>query len=108
MLLGYAATVTLIALALLLSAAPLARRGPWGILSWLLSALVNESPSLGLAYLLLSTLPAFTNGEWREPGVRLWFAVGCAGFVVTPLLLRRAAQARRVLQHALADGLGPN
>jgi acetyl esterase/lipase len=105
---GYAVTVILITLGLLLSAAPAARRGPGGVISWFLSALANESPSLLFAYLLASTLPALVGGDVWQQGVGPWFAVGCAGFLVAPVLMARSVRARGVLRHALDEGLGPN
>jgi hypothetical protein len=103
---GYAATVLIVTLGMLLAAVPLARSGPAGMVSWVLSDLVNESPSLGFGYLLLATLPLIAAGDLGKPGMLAWFLVGCASFVVTPMLLRRSAQAREVLCGALDDGLG--
>lgn len=104
---GYAATVLIVTLGMLLAAVPLARSGPFGIVSWVLSDLVNESPSLGFGYLMLATVPLIAGGDLGRPAMLAWFLVGCASFLLTPVLLSRSAEAREVLREALDHGLRP-
>ncbi|GAA2153869.1 acetyl esterase/lipase [Humibacillus xanthopallidus] len=103
---GYVATVVIVTAGMLLSIAPLARSGAWGTASWLLSALVNESPSLGFVYLCLATTPALFSDEPPGPEVVAWFLLGCASFLGAPVLLSRSFRARDVLDRALGEALG--
>lgn len=102
---GYAATAVLVTVAMLVSFRPLARSGRLGIVSWLLSDLVNESPFLGMSYLLLSTVPALVSRGFLAVDVAPWFLLGCASFAVTPALISRSMAARATLQRALDESL---
>lgn len=103
---GYAVTVLIVTSGMLLSLVPLARSGFWGIVSWLLSDLFNESPFLAACYLCLATAPALLSDGPLGPDVLTWFSLGCASLLGTPVLLRRSARAGAVLDRALEDGLG--
>lgn len=107
-MIGYAVTVLIVVAGLLLSARPLARTGPLGAVSWLLSELVNESPSLALAYLLACAIPALVSGDFLTSGAVWWCAAGCASLAITPLLVRRSRQARPTLTRALDEAFGPD
>ena len=96
---GYAVTIAIIALGLVLGAYPIRRPGSAGILSWLLSAVPNESPFLAFAYLLVSSAPLIFDRPSLPSLVCL--GVGVASFVTTPVLIRRALAARDVLTTAL-------
>lgn len=64
---GYAITLGMCVAGLLLSVAPLGRRGWRGVLSWFISAIPNESPFLAVYWVAASTLLASSAGDIREP-----------------------------------------
>jgi acetyl esterase/lipase len=99
---GFLITLGLIALAMAASLWPPARSGPVGLATWLVSAIVNESPFLAFYYVLASTLLAGLHGA------RLWVALGLAAapFVGTPVLVRRSLRAAPAIEEALERDLG--
>ena len=103
---GYPITVGVVAAGMLLALAPLRRFGALGTLSGLLRAFINESPFVGMYWVLAATLLAFSEGDLDTPVA--WAALGLAGvsFVGTPFLVRRSLRARTVVDHALDKGLG--
>jgi acetyl esterase/lipase len=103
---GYVATMVLVTVAMVLSAVPLRRPRPVGVFTWLVTDLANESPSLAFGYLLLCSFPALVESDGRAAALP-WFALACASFLLTPVLVHRAALARPVLEKALGEALGP-
>lgn len=104
---GYLVTIGVISAGMLASLVPFARSGGLGTLSWLLSAVVNESPSVAVYWLLLVTLLAAVQGDMTGPAAWVAFGVGCASLAAAPVLIARALRGREVLDRALHDGLGP-
>ena len=104
---GYAITVGLYTAALLLSVAPLGRRGWRGVVSWFISAIPNESPFLAVYWVAVSTLLAFQQGA--SPGSAWWLvaAFAAVSLLTAPVIVKRSLTARAVIERALADGLGP-
>lgn len=103
---GYAVTTTLVAVAMVVAVRPLAHSGFLGVVSWLVSDLVVESPFLGMSYLLVASLPAVVAGTLFTTAVVPWLLVAGASFVVTPVLLSRSLAAGAVLQHAGERAMG--
>lgn len=104
---GYLITVGLFAVGTLLALAPLRRSRRLGTYSWILSAVVNESPFVGLYWVLAATLLAFMQGDLDSPVAWGAFGLGCLSFAATPVLMRRALCADAVVRDALDEGLGP-
>jgi acetyl esterase/lipase len=84
---------------------PPARSGLPGLATWLVSAVVNESPFLAFYWMGLSMLLAFSNFH----GAQVWIAVGLAAapFLGTPVLVRRSLRAAPAIEQALDRDLGP-
>jgi acetyl esterase/lipase len=104
---GYLITMGLVAAGMLLALVPLRRSGGLGTLSWVLSAVVNESPFVGLYWVLAATLLAVTQGDLDAPGAWIAFGLACASFAGAPVLVLRSLRARAAIDSALDDGLGP-
>jgi acetyl esterase/lipase len=104
---GYLLTMGLVVAAILLALRP-PRRPRWlGIVGWMLSAFVNESPFLGLYWMLVATLLAFTQGDLVTPIAWAAFGLSLVSFVVgVPILIGRSMQTRRVLDEAFDRALG--
>ena len=103
---GYLITVGLVAAGMLLAVVPLRRPGTPGIVSWGLSAVVNESPFVAFYYVVAATLLALGQGDLGTP-------VGLAGLAVAgltaigfPIIVRRGFLARPAVERALDTGLG--
>lgn len=105
---GYLVTVGVISVGMVVSLVPLARTGRLGTLSWLFSAVVNESPFVAVYWLLLVTLLAFVQGDLVGAPAWVAFGVGCASLAVSPVLIARALRGREAMSHALDEGLGPD
>ena len=104
---GFLITAGLVALGMAVSLWPPARSGVLGLLTWLLSAIPNESPFLALYWLGASTLLALSQGEFH--GAWVWAAVGiaAASFAGAPVLIRRSLRAAPAIEQALDDAIGP-
>lgn len=105
---GYLITVGVIAVGMTVALVPLRRSGRLGILSWMLSMVIAESPFLALYLLLAITVQ--TEVE-NHPNTRdMFIALGLCGtgLAATIALSRRALRARAVVERALDDGLGPS
>ena len=89
-----------------MSARPPYRARLGGVLTWLLSALPNESPSLAFYWLGASTWLAFAQGDLH--GAAVWVAIGLAtaSFAGTPILIRRSLRAGAAIEHAFDRSLG--
>ena len=102
---GFLITAALVVLGLAASLWPPARSGPLGMLTWFVSAIVNESPFLAFYYLAISTLLASSNfhGAW------VWVAVGLTStpFLSMPVLVRRSLRAAPAIEQALDRDFGP-
>lgn len=103
---GYLTAVALVTIGTLLAVRPLRRSGRLGILTWLLSAMVNESPFIGLYWILAVSLLAFAQGDLNSPVAWTAFVVGCASFATAPVLLRRSRRAAGALDAAFDGTLG--
>jgi acetyl esterase/lipase len=104
---GFLITAGLVACGLLAAARPPYRSGLGGVLTWIVSALPNESPFLVFFWMGVSTWLAFAQGDLH--GAAGWVAVGVAlaSFAVTPALIRRSLRAGAALEQALDRSLGP-
>jgi acetyl esterase/lipase len=73
--------------------------------TWLVSAIVNESPFLAFYYMAVSALLVFSQFH----GAQVWVAVGLAiaPFLGTPVLVRRSLRAAPAIEQALDRDLGP-
>jgi acetyl esterase/lipase len=104
---GFLITVGLVALAMAASLWPPSRSGLLGLVTWFVSAIVNESPFLAFYYIAASTLLAFSPAHFH--GARVWVALGLAAapFLGTPVLVRRSLRAGPSIEQALDRDLGP-
>jgi acetyl esterase/lipase len=103
---GYLITMGLVAVGMLLALVPLRRSAGLGTLSWFLSAVVNESPFVGLYWALAATLLAVTHGDLDAPAAWIAFGLACASFAGAPVLVLRSLRARAAVDNALDEGLG--
>ena len=103
---GYLVTVGVVAAGLLLALAPLRRSRGLGVLSWLLSAVVNESPFVALYWVLAATLLAYAQGDLDSPAAWAAFGLACVSFASAPVLVRRSLRADAAVGRALDEGLG--
>ncbi len=103
---GYLITMGLVAAGMLLALAPLRRSGGLGTLSWFLSAVVNESPFVGLWWALAATLLAITQGALDAPAAWAAVGLGCVSFAAAPVLVTRSLRTRAAVDGALDEGLG--
>lgn len=103
---GYLITVGLVAAGVLLAIAPLRRSGSRGTVSFLLSAVVNESPFIAVYYVAAATLLALGQGDLDSP--LGWAGLALAGLstIGFPIIIRRALRARPAVDRALEAGLG--
>lgn len=97
---GYLITVAIIAAALLLSVAPLARSGVLGLVSWILSAVVNESPLLALYWMALVTALAALSGDLVGSVAWIPVLLAIVSVSVAAVVVRRA---RPALDKAFGD-----
>ncbi len=104
---GFLIGAGLIAVGMAMSLWPRSRSGPLGVVTWIVSAIPNESPFLAFYAILASTL--FTLSQGNLHGAPVWVALGvvAATFAGIPLLVRRALRAAPALESALDRGLGP-
>jgi acetyl esterase/lipase len=104
---GYLITMGVAAAGMVLALRPLARSGAMGTLSWFLSAMVNESPFVGIYWVLTASVLAMIQGDLDTPVA--WVAAGLTGatFAGTPVLIRRSLRGRLAVEQALDEGLGP-
>jgi acetyl esterase/lipase len=86
---------------------PPARSGLLGLVTWLVTAITNESPFLAFYALALAVLLAFLQGDLH--GVPVWVALGiaAAAFAGTPVLVRRSMRAGPAIEQAFDRVLGP-
>ena len=104
---GFLITGALVAIGMAVSLWPPSRSGLGGLLTWLISAVPNESPFLAFYWLGASTLLAFSQGNLRGVGVWVAVAIAVASFAGTPVLIRRSLRAAPAIERALDRGLGP-
>jgi acetyl esterase/lipase len=104
---GFLITVGLVALGMAVSLRPPSRRGLGGLLTWLVSAIPNESPCLAFYWLGASTLLTFSQGNLHGAGVWIPPALAAASFLATPVLIRRSLRAAQAIEQALNRDLGP-
>jgi acetyl esterase/lipase len=104
---GFLITAGLVALGMAASLWPPARSGLLGLVTWLVSAIANESPFLAFYWMGASTWLASSQRDFHGTGV--WVAVGlaAASFAGTPVLVRRSLRAAPAIEQALDRGLGP-
>lgn len=104
---GFMFTALLVASGMAMAARPLSRSGLGGVVTWIVSALPNESPFLAFYWASVSTWLAFSQGNLHGPGA--WTAVGLAlaSFALTPVITRRGLRAGPAIEGALDEGLGP-
>ncbi|WGX95028.1 alpha/beta hydrolase [Nocardioides sp. L-11A] len=103
---GYLIPVLFVGSVTLLAIRPVRRPESLGLVSFLLTLLINEVPIVGLYLLLPATALAFAQGDIGTPGGRA--VLGLAVLVVVGLatIARRAMLAGPVVERALAEGLG--
>ena len=104
---GFLITAALVGIGMAVSLWPPARSGLLGLLTWLVSAIPNESPFLAFYWLGASTLLAVSQGDLH--GVWVWTAVGlaAASFAGAPVLIRRSLRAAPAIEQALDRAIGP-
>ena len=103
---GYLITVALVAMGVLFAVAPLRRSGSPGIVSWFLSAVVNESPFVAFYYVLAATLLALGQGDLGTPLGRVGLALAGVTTIGFPIIVRRGLRAGPAVDRALDTGLG--
>ncbi len=103
---GFLITAGLVALGMLSSLRPLSRSGVLGVITWLLSALPNESPFLALYWMGVSAWLAASEHHLHGTGVWATVALVACAFAATPVLLRRALRARTAIELAFDRSLG--
>jgi acetyl esterase/lipase len=98
---GFLITGMLVIIGLAVSVWPPSRAGLVGLVTWLVSAIPNESPFLAFYWLGASTLLAYSQGDLRGAGI--WAALGLAAapLVAAPVLVRRSLRAAPTLEQAL-------
>jgi acetyl esterase/lipase len=104
---GFLITVGLVAFGMAASLWPPSRSGMGGLLTWLISAIPNESPFLACYWLGASALLAFAQGNLHGAGTWIPVALAAATFAGTPVLVRRSLLAAPAIEHALDRDLGP-
>jgi acetyl esterase/lipase len=104
---GFVITLGLVAFGMWVSLWPPSRSGLGGLITWVISAIPNESPFLALYWLAASTWLASSQDNLHGTGV--WVAVGlaAASFAGTPVLVRRSLRAAAAIEQALDRGIGP-
>ena len=103
---GYLVAVGVTAVGLVLAVWPLSRSGRLGILSWLVSAVPNESPFVAVYWLVATTLLALAQGDLGSPLGRAGLALACvAALVASPVVVSRSLRARAAVDRALAGSL---
>ena len=104
---GFMITAGLVGLGMAVSLWPPARSGLLGLLTWLVSAIPNESPFLALYWIGASTLLALSQDDFH--GAWVWAAVGlaAASFAGAPVLIRRSLRAAPAIEQALDNAIGP-
>ncbi|MGH3011004.1 MAG: alpha/beta hydrolase [Gaiellaceae bacterium] len=103
---GYVISVGVMAAGLLFALAPLRRSGSPGIVSWLFSAVVNESPFVAFYYLAAATLLAFAQDDLATPLGWVGLALVGLSMIGFPIIVRRTLRARPAVARALDSGLG--
>lgn len=103
---GYLIAVGLVAVATLLALAPIRRPPALGRLNWVLSFLINELPFVAIAWLVVDTALAFSQGDVDSSAG--WAVFGLAGLAASGLAVVawRGYRAGPVVEAALRDGLG--
>jgi acetyl esterase/lipase len=105
---GFLIYAGLVTVAMAAALWPPSRSGALGVVTWFVSAVPNESPSLVVYSLGLSTLLAFFQGDLH--GAPVWVVLVLAAVVWlagTPLLVRRSLHARGAIEKAFDRALGP-
>jgi acetyl esterase/lipase len=100
---GYFLTIAVMGLGMAASAWP--RRRLLGSVTWVFSAIPNESPFFAFYWLGAATLLALLDSELH--GAWLWVALGliAACFAGTPVLVRRSLRAAPVIEQALGRAI---
>jgi acetyl esterase/lipase len=105
---GYLSAVAVVAAGMALALRPLSRSGRLGTASWLVSAVPCEAPFVALYWLLACTMLALAQGDLGTPLAWAGLALAAASFLGTPVIVVRSLRARRAIERALDDGLGPD
>lgn len=103
---GYLITVGLVAVGMSLALRPLGRSGWLGKVSWIVSAVPNESPFVALYWVLAATLLALGQGDLDTPLAWAGLALAGVSFLGTPIIVMRSLRARPAVDRALEEGLG--
>jgi acetyl esterase/lipase len=103
---GYLVTVAVVAVGTLFALVPVRRPRLLAAVGFRFGLIVSELPFAALCWLLIWTLFAAGQGDLGSPGG--WACVGLAILTVAGLavVVWRGLQARAVVGHALAEGLG--
>lgn len=104
---GYLLTVSVWIGGMVLAVAPLGRSGRRGIVSWILSAIPNESPFIAFYVVVAATVQAILGGDLHGPLgwvplLFVWVALGTGAVIV-----KRSLGAGAALDAALDSALGP-
>lgn len=105
---GYLISVLVAAAAAALSLWPRPTRGPRASPSFIFESVANELPFLVVYWLVANTAVAATQGDIDSPLGWVALAIAMCTLAGSALVIGRAAQARAVLDHALANYLGDN
>lgn len=103
---GYLLAVGIAALGMSLAVRPLGRSGWLGKVSWLVSAVPNESPFVSFYWVLAASILAFGQGDLDRTGAWAALAVAAVSLVGTPTIVARSLRARPEVDRALEEGLG--
>ncbi|MEU8436995.1 alpha/beta hydrolase [Streptomyces sp. NPDC029216] len=103
---GYLTAVMIAAVATLLAIRPVTRPHPLGLVSFLLTVLLNEVPLAGVCFLLPATVLAFAQGDVDSPGGWAVFALALLMLPGLGIIARRALRAGPAVERALDEGLG--
>ena len=103
---GFLITAALVGLGMLVAVRPPSRSGPAGVVTWLISAIPNESPSLALYWLAASTLLTFSQGNLDSAGVCVVVGIAGISLALTPAIVRRSLRAAPAIGQALDRDIG--
>lgn len=103
---GYLVSVTLVASCTLFALAPPRRPATLRQVGWRLGFLVNELPFVAFYWVLASTLLAIGQGDVDSPVGGLALGVAVLTTVALVILTWRGLLAGRMIDRAMADGLG--
>ena len=103
---GYLITVGLVGVGIASALRPPFRSWPMGLMTWIVSAIPNESPFLAFYWVLAATALAVLQGDLYGPWLWVGLSVASLTLVGTPVLVRRSLRAAQAVERGLDQGLG--